>query len=94
MLCRIFEKSGIGPPNGDWYGPFFEEEWDDEEALIVPVRDTMDDVANDDETCAEGNNTMQVLCCFTHICVSVYVRTFTLLSHCPDSRHQLDMFVC
>ncbi|KAL7594331.1 hypothetical protein Lser_V15G30879 [Lactuca serriola] len=60
VLCRIFEKSGIGPPNGDWYGPFFEEEWDDEEALIVPVRDTMDDVANDDETCAEGNNTMQM----------------------------------
>ncbi|CAH1454037.1 unnamed protein product [Lactuca virosa] len=60
VLCRIFEKSGIGPPLGDCYGPFFEEEREEEESLIVPGRDTMDDIANDDETCAERNNTMQM----------------------------------
>ncbi|KAI3823737.1 hypothetical protein L1987_05178 [Smallanthus sonchifolius] len=33
VLCRIFEKSGSGPKNGEQYGaPFNEEEWDDDVA--------------------------------------------------------------
>lgn len=36
MLCRIFQKSGSGPKNGEQYGaPFIEEEWEDDEELIV-----------------------------------------------------------
>lgn len=37
MLCRLFEKSGLGPKNGAQYGaPFEEEEWDnmDENEVI------------------------------------------------------------
>uniref|UniRef100_A0A7N0UET1 NAC domain-containing protein n=1 Tax=Kalanchoe fedtschenkoi TaxID=63787 RepID=A0A7N0UET1_KALFE len=37
VLCRIFQKSGSGPKNGEQYGaPFEEEEWDDDEVATVP----------------------------------------------------------
>lgn len=42
VVCRIFQKSGLGPPNGDRYAPFIEEEWDDEGvAMVVPGGDEM-----------------------------------------------------
>ncbi|KAL4621591.1 hypothetical protein ACB092_06G239900 [Castanea dentata] len=32
VLCRIFQKSGTGPKNGEQYGaPFVEEEWEDDD---------------------------------------------------------------
>ncbi|CAL0321225.1 unnamed protein product [Lupinus luteus] len=38
VLCRIFEKSGAGPKNGEKYGaPLIEEEWEDEEVAPVPI---------------------------------------------------------
>ncbi|KAI5578424.1 hypothetical protein POPTR_008G031800v4 [Populus trichocarpa] len=37
VLCRIFQKSGTGPKNGEQYGaPFIEEEWDDDEVPLLP----------------------------------------------------------
>ncbi|GMI90371.1 NAC domain containing protein 2, Arabidopsis NAC domain containing protein 78 [Hibiscus trionum] len=37
VLCRVFQKSGSGPKNGEQYGaPFVEEEWEDDEAVVVP----------------------------------------------------------
>ncbi|XP_038886500.1 NAC domain-containing protein 78-like isoform X2 [Benincasa hispida] len=37
VLCRIFQKSGSGPKNGEQYGaPFIEEEWEDDEELSLP----------------------------------------------------------
>ncbi|KAL1101698.1 hypothetical protein V6Z11_D05G313500 [Gossypium hirsutum] len=37
VLCRVFQKSGSGPKNGEQYGaPFIEEEWEDDEAVFVP----------------------------------------------------------
>ncbi|KAJ8557547.1 hypothetical protein K7X08_003172 [Anisodus acutangulus] len=56
VLCRIFQKSGLGPPNGDRYAPFIEEEWDDDTALLVPGGEADDDVANGDEARVEGND--------------------------------------
>ncbi|KAK4435863.1 NAC domain containing protein 50 [Sesamum alatum] len=56
VLCRIFQKSGLGPPNGDRYAPFNEEEWDEDAALVVPGGDAEDDVANGDEARAECND--------------------------------------
>ncbi|KAL3649652.1 hypothetical protein CASFOL_006055 [Castilleja foliolosa] len=54
VLCRIFQKSGLGPPNGDRYAPFVEEEWDEDVGLLVPGGgDVEDDVANGDETRVE-----------------------------------------
>ncbi|GMH13291.1 hypothetical protein Nepgr_015132 [Nepenthes gracilis] len=36
VLCRIFQKSGAGPKNGEQYGaPFVEEEWEDDDVMAV-----------------------------------------------------------
>ncbi|KAG6412732.1 hypothetical protein SASPL_125418 [Salvia splendens] len=53
VLCRIFQKSGLGPPNGDRYAPFVEEEWDEDAVVVVPGGDTEDDVANGDDARVE-----------------------------------------
>ncbi|XP_057789475.1 NAC domain containing protein 50-like [Salvia miltiorrhiza] len=53
VLCRIFQKSGLGPPNGDRYAPFIEEEWDEDAPLVIPGGDVEDDVANGDEVRGE-----------------------------------------
>ncbi|KAK4385559.1 NAC domain containing protein 50 [Sesamum angolense] len=53
VLCRIFQKSGLGPPNGDRYAPFVEEEWDEDAGLVIPGGDVDDDVPNGDEARAE-----------------------------------------
>ncbi|XP_076921369.1 NAC domain containing protein 50-like [Bidens hawaiensis] len=45
VLCRIFQKSGLGPPNGDRYAPFLEEEWEDDGAHFIPSGAAEDDVA-------------------------------------------------
>lgn len=34
VLCRVFHKNNIGPPNGQRYAPFVEEEWNDESGMI------------------------------------------------------------
>ncbi|CAH1430417.1 unnamed protein product [Lactuca virosa] len=59
VLCRIFQKSGLGPPNGDRYAPFLEEEWTDDAALMVPGGEADDDLANGDETRVHGNDIVQ-----------------------------------
>jgi hypothetical protein len=34
VLCKIFQKEGVGPKNGAQYGaPFKEEDWDDDEEV-------------------------------------------------------------
>ncbi|XP_061996453.1 NAC domain containing protein 50-like isoform X1 [Rosa rugosa] len=43
VLCRVFHKSNIGPPNGHRYAPFVEEEWDDEKLTFVPGEVARDD---------------------------------------------------
>ncbi|KAA8539240.1 hypothetical protein F0562_025932 [Nyssa sinensis] len=55
VLCRIFQKSGLGPPNGDRYAPFIEEEWDDDVLLLVPGEEAGDEMANGDDAQVEGN---------------------------------------
>ncbi|GMI86955.1 Arabidopsis NAC domain containing protein 51, SUPPRESSOR OF GENE SILENCING 1 [Hibiscus trionum] len=43
VLCRVFHKNNIGPPNGNRYAPFIEAEWDDASATLVPGLDAGDD---------------------------------------------------
>ncbi|KAJ4979528.1 hypothetical protein NE237_010308 [Protea cynaroides] len=47
VLCRIFQKSGAGPKNGEQYGaPFNEDEWDEnvmDENMLFPKSETGDD---------------------------------------------------
>lgn len=44
VLCRIFHKSNIGPPSGQRYAPFIEEEWEDDHSAVVPGVDNVDDL--------------------------------------------------
>lgn len=60
VLCRIFQKSGTGPKNGEQYGaPFVEEEWDDDEVvgMFLPGEDMVvaDEVVLGDDVCAEND---------------------------------------
>ncbi|XWS66240.1 hypothetical protein CRYUN_Cryun05aG0182700 [Craigia yunnanensis] len=52
VLCRVFQKSGSGPKNGEQYGaPFIEEEWEDDEVVFVPGQHAVavyKEVTNDD----------------------------------------------
>ncbi|TYJ36552.1 hypothetical protein E1A91_A05G314100v1 [Gossypium mustelinum] len=52
VLCRVFQKSGSGPKNGEQYGaPFIEEEWEDDEAVFVPGQQdasAYEEAANED----------------------------------------------
>lgn len=44
VLCRIFHKSNIGPPSGQRYAPFIEEEWDDDDySMVIPGMDNRED---------------------------------------------------
>nr|VDD53004.1 unnamed protein product [Brassica oleracea] len=36
VLCRIFHKNNIGPPSGNRYAPFMEEEWADDGVTLIP----------------------------------------------------------
>ena len=42
VLCRVFHKSNIGPPNGHRYAPFIEEEWDDAGSVLIPGEEIAD----------------------------------------------------
>lgn len=73
MLCRIFQKSGLGPPNADRYAPFVEEEWEDDVTVFVPGGETEDDMANGDGSCEKNDNVQVYMPSLT--CVTVYVLT-------------------
>uniref|UniRef100_A0A7N0RIL7 NAC domain-containing protein n=1 Tax=Kalanchoe fedtschenkoi TaxID=63787 RepID=A0A7N0RIL7_KALFE len=47
VLCRVFQKSGLGPPNGDQYASFDESQWDDDK--LVPGAETGDEGLMSDE---------------------------------------------
>lgn len=42
VLCRVFHKNNIGPPNSHRYAPFIEEEWDDGTLALVPGKEARD----------------------------------------------------
>ncbi|KAJ8765851.1 hypothetical protein K2173_020367 [Erythroxylum novogranatense] len=44
VLCRVFHKNNIGPPCGNRYAPFIEEEWGDGQVAIVPSEDAMEEL--------------------------------------------------
>ncbi|KAJ0102174.1 hypothetical protein Patl1_06002 [Pistacia atlantica] len=66
VLCRIFQKSGSGPKNGEQYGaPFVEEEWEDDdvvEAAYMPGQEMVaDEIAVGDDSYFETNDLDQKL---------------------------------
>ncbi|KDP30502.1 hypothetical protein JCGZ_16181 [Jatropha curcas] len=58
VLCRVFHKNNIGPPNGNRYAPFIEEEWDDGETALIPGEEAVEEVAGHDN-CTEINRIEQ-----------------------------------
>lgn len=51
VLCRVFQKSGTGPKNGEQYGaPLVEEEWeeDDNSGVVEPTEVSFEDPFVDD----------------------------------------------
>lgn len=63
MLCRVFQKSGTGPKNGEQYGaPFIEEEWEDDDvAAFLPCEEAaVNDVVVGDGECVEAIELDQV----------------------------------
>jgi hypothetical protein len=66
VLCRIFQKSGTGPKNGEQYGaPFIEEEWDDDEVPLLPSEEMVltEEAPVGDDAYLEMNELGQVCTC-------------------------------
>ncbi|KAJ9553718.1 hypothetical protein OSB04_017763 [Centaurea solstitialis] len=63
VLCRIFHKSGAGPKNGEKYGaPFVEEEWEDDELVMVPKQeDCTAELPIDKDSYLSANDIEQIL---------------------------------
>nr|AOC59212.1 NAC transcription factor 32 [Haloxylon ammodendron] len=65
VLCRVFQKSGTGPKNGEKYGaPLVEEEWEDDHAEVeVPATEVSfeDPYVDDDDAYIEQSDLDQVL---------------------------------
>lgn len=61
VLCRVFQKSGTGPKNGEQYGaPLVEEEWEDSGEVVVPSEVSFEDPYVDDDAYIEQNDLNQV----------------------------------
>lgn len=56
VLCRVFHKSNIGPPNGHRYAPFIEEEWDDGGSVLIPGEEIADGIVASHDTQSERNS--------------------------------------
>ncbi|KAI3817607.1 hypothetical protein L1987_11403 [Smallanthus sonchifolius] len=63
VLCRIFQKSGSGPKNGEKYGaPFIEEEWEDDKSVFVPQQeDYTEGLPVDKDSYLDANDIEQIL---------------------------------
>ncbi|CAE5966772.1 unnamed protein product [Arabidopsis arenosa] len=56
VLCRVFHKNNIGPPSGNRYAPFMEEEWADDAGALIPGIDVK--LRLEPPPVANGNNQM------------------------------------
>ncbi|KAH6784138.1 hypothetical protein C2S52_009097 [Perilla frutescens var. hirtella] len=62
VLCRVFQKSGSGPKNGEQYGaPFVEEEWLDDDSDFVPKAEAAEEVDFGDDAYLDGDDLEQIL---------------------------------
>ena len=78
VLCRIFQKSGSGPKNGEQYGaPFVEEEWENDELVMVPGEGVAEEVLVHDDDYLDGNALEQV-CSSWCLCINLCL-TFLFL---------------
>ncbi|XP_071706328.1 NAC domain-containing protein 53-like [Rutidosis leptorrhynchoides] len=62
VLCRIFRKSGSGPKNGEQYGaPFVDEEWEDDELVMVPKQEFADELLDDNDAYLDADDLEKIL---------------------------------
>ncbi|KZV22577.1 NAC domain-containing protein 78-like [Dorcoceras hygrometricum] len=62
VLCRVFQKSGSGPKNGEQYGaPFMEEEWENDELESVPKVEAFEEEDFGGDAYLDGNYLEQIL---------------------------------
>ncbi|KAL2454607.1 NAC domain-containing protein 53 [Abeliophyllum distichum] len=62
VLCRVFQKGGSGPMNGEKYGaPFLEEEWENDEVEMVPKEEAAEVVDFGDDAYLDGHDLEQIL---------------------------------
>lgn len=78
VLCRVFQKSGTGPKNGEQYGaPFVEEEWEeDDEVAPVPSEVAVTDimlVGDDVDAFVETNDLEEVCVLFLQLGILLLV---------------------
>src|ERR1044072_3779042 len=81
VLCRVFHKNNIGPPNGQRYAPFIEEEWDDEMGMVpgaVPVNGgsvalPLRIEGGGGVSCSEGRNDVVQVCFSQDILFWLYI---------------------
>jgi len=72
VLCRVFHKNNIGPPNGQRYAPFVEEEWEEGSGMVPgaepvtvsngPVDRHLRLEWNGGVSCSEGRNPVVQVC--------------------------------
>ena len=72
VLCRVFHKNNIGPPNGQRYAPFVEEEWEEGSGMVPgaepvtvsngPVDRHLRLEWNGGVSCSEGRNHAVQVC--------------------------------
>ena len=61
VLCRVFQKSGSGPKNGEQYGaPFVEEEWLGDDSDLIPKAEAAEEVDFGDDAYLDGDDLEQV----------------------------------
>ncbi|CAA0814429.1 NAC domain-containing protein 78 [Striga hermonthica] len=62
VLCRVFQKSGSGPKNGEQYGaPFVDEEWENDEFEFFPNAEVVEEVDFGDDAYVDGDDLQQIL---------------------------------
>ncbi|XP_073139726.1 NAC domain-containing protein 53-like [Henckelia pumila] len=62
VLCRVFQKSGSGPKNGEQYGaPFLEEEWENDDLESVPKVEALEEEDFGDDAYLDGDHLEQIL---------------------------------
>lgn len=77
VLCRVFQKSGSGPKNGEQYGaPFVEEEWLDDELEFAPKVEAAEVVDFGDDAYLDGHDLDQVCIVVLHSISSVLLLAF------------------
>lgn len=56
VLCRVFHKKNIGPPNSHRYAPFIEEDWDDGTPTFLLGKEAGNELVAGHDTPAEEDD--------------------------------------